>query len=155
MHDHIILGKVKALDKSLLFLWPERLVFLVSHRFCLCLVDAPIDMIRRSIDRVQLERQLAGIDNIVFGAGAYEERRAVGEVIFGAIDDSFARPGLKAEELVDVIDLDADILARQKGHKDDLAVRRGEDDLTEIIVLERQLFDVREKRRLFVHCIFV
>src|SRR3989344_4512433 len=105
--------------------------------------DAVLVM-RWRIDRVELEcLGSRGIDDVVLASGRDNDAIAVADLVFGAVYDDLALAFLETEELIAaLVRFESDLFIGQKRHQDQLAVFRRIEHLAEILVRERQLFDI-------------
>jgi hypothetical protein len=100
-------------------------------------------MLRRSVDRVELERSAAGVADIMPRAGWDDHRDLRLDAVLDTVDVDRALPFLETEELISIlVYLRADLFAGLKGHQHQLNVMPGVEHAAKIVVLDRALFDV-------------
>ena len=79
-------------------------MFGVGLRVVAGMVDDAVPMIRRRIERVELQRKIAGVDDVVIRPGRHDDREARSNRRPNAIEDCFTAPFLDAKELVELVD---------------------------------------------------
>lgn len=84
-------------------------VFSISFGVSAALVDDAIAVIGRGVEGIEFERPGAGVDDVVIDPGRDQYRKAGLDRRPGAIQYCFARTFLNAEELVNLVDLGADL----------------------------------------------
>src|SRR5690606_29775372 len=100
----------------------------------------------RPVERVELERLFARVDDVVTGAGRDQRRPVALDAGAVAIDDDLALAFLHPDELVDLlVHLLADLTSRRERHQHELQVLAGVEDAAEILVLLGQLFDIPDE----------
>ena len=72
-------------------------------------VDDAVSMIRRRIERVELQWSTARIDNVMFGPSRDDDREASSDHCPNAIENRLTGPLLHAKELVELVDLRPDL----------------------------------------------
>jgi hypothetical protein len=97
-------------------------VFVICFRIGTGRVDNTNPMVRRSIERVELQWIGSGIDNIVVRSGRDKYGKTRTYLRTDAIEDCDAIPLLYAEELIKFVDLHPDILPGLQRHDNELAV---------------------------------
>src|SRR5665647_633948 len=109
------------------------------------MVNDSIAMIRRRIDRIELQWSGAGVNDVVLGAGGYEHRETGTDRRPNAVEHRFARPLLDPEELIECVDLLPDLLLGLERHEHELTVLGRVEHAPELAVLHGELFDVFDK----------
>jgi hypothetical protein len=84
-------------------------VFVVGLRICAGVVDDAIPMIRRRIERIKLQRNTSGVDDVVFGPGRHDYRETHAYRGPNPIDDRLTTPLFNAKELVELVDFRPDL----------------------------------------------
>ena len=84
-------------------------VFRVGLRVGAGMVDDAVPMIRRRIERIELQRNTAGIDDVVIGPSRDEDREARLDRRPNAIENRFTGTLLHAKELVELVDFRPDL----------------------------------------------
>ena len=96
------------------------------------MVDHTIPMIRRRIERIELQWNIAGIDDVVIGPGRDEYGEARFDLGSNVIENRLAGSLLDAKELVDAwVNLVADLLTWLETHQHELGMCGGEEHLPE------------------------
>src|SRR5450830_2065828 len=83
-------------------------VFGVGLRIGASMVDDAVPMIRRRIERIELQRNTAGIDDVVIRSSRDDYREAGLDRRPNAIENCLTAPFLDAKELVEVVDFRPD-----------------------------------------------
>jgi hypothetical protein len=109
------------------------------------MVDDAVAMIRWRVERVELQRNAAGIDDVVSCASWDEYREARLDRCPNAIEYRFAGPLLDAKELVELVDFRPDFLIRLQSHDDELAVLGRVEHAPKFTVLDSEVLDVAHK----------
>jgi hypothetical protein len=109
------------------------------------MVDNTITMIRRSIERIELQWISSGIDDIVIRSGRDKHGETRTYLRANAIEDSDTIPFLHAEELIELVDFHPDILPGLQRHDNELAVFSRIQYLAKVFILDADLFDVLTK----------
>jgi hypothetical protein len=100
-------------------------------------------MLRRPIQRVEPQRLVAGVPDVVARAGRNDDGEVALDVRLEAVDPDFPLALLDPEELVTVrMDLLADFLARLDGHQHELELLAGVQHASEIRVVLGHVLDV-------------
>ena len=84
-------------------------VFVVGLRVVAGMVDDTVSMIRRRIERIELQWNTAGIDNIVFGSSRDDDCEARPDRRPNTIENRFTSPFLHSKELVELVDFLSDL----------------------------------------------
>ena len=82
------------------------------------MVDDAVPVIRRRIERIELQWNIACIDNVVIRPGRDDYREARSDRRPNAIENCLPRPLLHAKELVELMDLCPDLLPGLERHDD-------------------------------------
>src|SRR5450631_4387335 len=109
------------------------------------MVDDAVSMIRRRIERVELQRNAAGIDDVVPRPGWNNDRETCANRRAHAIENGFPCPLLDSEELVELVNFGPDLFLGLERHDDELAVLRRVEHPTKLIVGDGETFDVLHK----------
>src|SRR5664279_486551 len=120
-------------------------VLVVGFRVCARMVDGAVAMIRRRIERVELQRDAAGIDDVVICPGRNDDREARPDRRAGAIENSLPGSLLDPEELVELVDFRTDLFLGLERHDDQLAVLRRVEHPTKLLVADGETLDVLHK----------
>jgi len=99
-------------------------VLVVGLRVGARMVDNPVSMVRRSIERVELKRNAAGIDDVVIRPGRNEHRETRPNRRANTIENRLPGPLLDPEELIELVDFCPDLFLGLECHDDELAVLR-------------------------------
>src|SRR5665811_1607553 len=105
-------------------------------------MDDAVPMIRRRIDRIQLHRNGAGVDNVVIRSGWYEHREAGLDRRANAVEHRLPRSFLYAKKLVEMMHFRTNLLLGLQRHDDELAVLRRVKHLAEQLIPDRDTLDV-------------
>ena len=84
-------------------------VFVVGLRVGAGVVDDAVLMIRRCVERIELQWNTAGIDDVVIRPGRDEYRKARSDRRPNAIENNITGPFLDAKELVELVDFRSDL----------------------------------------------
>ena len=84
-------------------------MFIVRLRVGTSMVDDAVPMIRRCIERIKLQWNAPGIDDVVLGAGRDDDREARLDRRPNSIENRLTAPLLHAEELVKLVDFRPDL----------------------------------------------
>jgi hypothetical protein len=84
-------------------------MFAVGVRFSAGMVDDTVPMVRRRIERIELQWNIAGIDDVVIGPGRDEYGEARFDLGSNAIENRLAGSLLDAKELVELMDFRPDL----------------------------------------------
>ena len=87
-------------------------MLIVGIRVSASVVDHSVSMIWRRIERIQLHRVIAGIDDVVFCSSRNDYRKAGADLSPDAVNNRDAGTYLYAKELVQLVDFRADLLPR-------------------------------------------
>lgn len=101
-----------------------------------------IQMIGRRVQRIELERHGARIDNVVSCTGRHYDRETGVDGRVHTIDDRFAVSLLNAKELIERVDLRTDLFLWFQRHDDKLAVLGRIQYLPECCVRHGDFFDI-------------
>lgn len=122
---------------------PELLVRHVGVGVCLGLVDAAVDVIRWGVDRVDLQRLTAVIDEVMSRAGCDHHRIARLNARFLPIEDHLPGAGQKEKHLLYVaVRLRSDFSAGWDVHHDQLPTRPREQYVSKVLIRLGLLDDV-------------
>ncbi|MDP1638721.1 MAG: hypothetical protein Q8K74_00780 [Candidatus Nitrotoga sp.] len=116
--------------------------FVVGFRIGAGMVDDAVAMVRRHIERIELQRDAAGIDDVVIRSRRNDYRKAGGNRRTNAIENCLAGSLLHAEELVEFVDFRPDLFLGLKRHDDELAVPGRVKHLSKIFILDSDAFNV-------------
>src|SRR5690554_7985379 len=106
-------------------------------------MDGAVDMLWRTVDRVELERARSGGGDVVPGALRHDHGIVVLHRMIDAVDRDHTFASFDAEELVAVVmHFRPDLLARVQRHHHQLQVMPGVEDAAEVAVVLRDAFDV-------------
>src|SRR5665811_2625219 len=83
-------------------------VFVVGLRVGAGMVNDAVSMIWRRIERIKLQGNTAGIDDVVFGPSRDDDREARFDRRPNAVENRLAAPLLHAKELVELVDFGPD-----------------------------------------------
>jgi hypothetical protein len=97
-------------------------VFVVGLRVGAGGMDDAVPVVRRSIERVKLQRNISAIDNIMIGAGRDDHRETGPNRGMHTVENRLARAFLHTEELIEFMDFHSDLLLGVQRHDDELAV---------------------------------
>lgn len=84
-------------------------MFVVGLRVSAGVVDNTVSMIRRRIERIELQGNIAGIDDVVIRSGRDHYREALSNRRANAIENRLTAPFLHAKELVELVDFRPDL----------------------------------------------
>src|SRR5450830_939821 len=84
-------------------------VFVIGLRVGAGMVDDAVPMIRRRIERIELQRNTAGIDDVVIRSRRDDYREAGLDRRPNAIENCLTAPFLDAKELVELVDFRPDL----------------------------------------------
>jgi hypothetical protein len=104
-----------------------------------------VPMIRRRVNRIELQRGASGIDDVVIRPGRDENREARPDRRPNAIEDRFAGTLLHAKELVQLVDFGPDFFLWLQGHDDELAALGRVKHPAKIGILDGETFYVLDK----------
>src|SRR5581483_2329819 len=121
---------------------PPIEVLAVRLRICARMVDDPVPMIRRRVERVELQRSTAGVDDVVVRPGRDDHRVARADRGPNAVEDRLAATLLHAKELVELVDFRPDLLPGLQRQDDELAAPGRVQHAAELLVLDRNTLDV-------------
>src|SRR5450756_2570281 len=109
------------------------------------MVDDAVPMIRRRIDRIELQWNTAGIDDVVIRPGRDDYRPARSDRCPNAIEHRLTGPLLHAKELVELVDFRPDLFLGLKRHQDELAILCRIKHSAKLDALDGEIFDVLHK----------
>src|SRR5674476_1160286 len=109
------------------------------------MVDDAVPMIRRCIERIKLQWNAPGIDDVVFGPSRDDNREAGFDRRPNAIENHLTRPLLDAKELVELVDFRPDLFLGLSCHDDELAVLCRVKHLAKLAILDSETLDVLHK----------
>ena len=84
-------------------------VFGVGLRVGAGVVDDAVSMIRRRIERVELQWKIAGVDDVVIRPGRHDDREARANGRSNAVENRLTGSLLHAKELVERVDFRSDL----------------------------------------------
>ena len=108
-------------------------VFVVRFRVGAGMVDNAVPMIRRCIERIELQWNTAGIDDVVIRPSRDEHGEARADRRVNAIENGLARPFLHAKELIELVHFHPDLLLGLQRHDHELTVLSRVKHLAKII----------------------
>src|ERR1035437_4173075 len=117
-------------------------VLVVGLRIGAGMVHNAVPMIRGCIERIELQRNSAGIDDVVIRPSRNDYREARSDRRPNAIENRFARTLLDAKELVELVDFRADVFLGLQCHEDKLAVFCRVKHLAKLGILDGETLDV-------------
>src|SRR5665647_2086851 len=120
-------------------------VLVVGLRFGAGMVNDAISMIRRRVKRVKLQRNAAGIDDIVICPGWDDDREARSDRRPDATENRLTGTLLHAKELVELVDFGPDLFLGLQRHNDKLAVLCRVKHPAKIVILKSEILDVLHK----------
>jgi hypothetical protein len=115
----------------------------------LCLLNRPLRMLRRGIQRIQLQQVgRRGVDDVVSGASRHNNGITFADFMLPALEEVKARLALlNAKELIHGwMNLISDGLTGLQGHQDELNVLSGEEHMPKVAILFGELLKVANKR---------
>ena len=113
---------------------------------CLALVDRAFQVLGRAINRVEAQRLVSGIDDVVLGPGGNDDAVVGLHGMYRPVDSNLAAASFETKELVAiVVDLFADFLAWFQRHQNKLEVLACVKHLPKEIVFFSQLLNVVRK----------
>jgi len=92
-----------------LFRRPAVEVLVVRLRVVSGMVDDAVPMIRRRVERIELQRNIAGVDDVVIRPRRDDNREARSDRRPNAIEKGLTCPLLHAKELVELVDFRSDL----------------------------------------------
>ena len=87
-------------------------VFIVGFRIVAGMVDNAVPMIRRRIERIELQWTRAGIDDVVIRPSRDDDREARSDRRPDAVENRLTGSLLDAKELVELVDFRPDLFLR-------------------------------------------
>jgi len=120
-------------------------VFVVGFRFGAGMVDDAVPMIRRRIERIELQWNTAGIDDVVIRPSRDDYREARSDRRPNTIKNRLTGPLLYAKELVERVHLHPNLLLGLQRHDDELAVLCRVKHPAKLIILDGETLDVLYK----------
>src|SRR5450759_5410827 len=109
------------------------------------MVDNAVPMIRRRIERIELQWSTAGIDDVVICPGRDEHGEARADRRPNAIENRLTGPLLHAKELVELVDFRPDLFLGLQRHDDELAVLCRVEHAAKLDILDGETLDVFHK----------
>src|SRR5690606_11626708 len=110
---------------------------------CLGRVNDPFAVLWWAVQRVQAQRLIAGVDDIVTCTGRYNDGVVIFNIVGVVIYDDLAFAFFNTEELVvGIVYLCSDFLAYLQGHEHQLQMLSGVEHLPEVAVLNGEFFDI-------------
>jgi len=101
-----------------------------------------VTVVGRSIERVKLQRNISGIDDIVIGPGRDDYRETGSDRGADPVENRFARAFFHPEELVELVDFHSDFLLGVERHDDELAVLSRIEYLAELLIADGETFNI-------------
>src|SRR5678815_5256484 len=99
-------------------------------------------MLRRAVNRVEAQRPIAHIADIVTRPGWNDHREIRLDLILNAVDVDSSAAFLETEELVAMgMNLGSDLLARLQSHQHQLKVPTSVEHMAIVFILDRERFD--------------
>src|SRR5450759_334850 len=120
-------------------------VFVVGLRVAAGVVDHAVPMIRRRIERIELQWSTAGIDDVVIGPSRDKHGEARADRRPNAIENRLAGPFLHAKELVELVAFRPDLFLGLQRHDDELAVLCRIKHPAKLDILDGETLDVFHK----------
>src|SRR5450759_53943 len=117
-------------------------VFVVLLRFGAGMMDNSVPMIRRRIERIELQWNTAGIDDVVIRPGRDEYGEARVDYRANAIENGLTRPFFHAKELIELVHFHPDLLLGLQRHYNELTVPGRVKHLAKIFILDSDALDV-------------
>jgi hypothetical protein len=108
-------------------------------------VDDAVPMIRRRIERVELQGNAAHIDDVVLRPGWDKHRETGRDRRVNAIEHGLARPFLHPKELIELVNFHPDFFAGFQRHDYELRVVRGVEHLAKVGIRDSNLFDILDE----------
>jgi hypothetical protein len=109
------------------------------------MMDDTIPMIRRRIEGIEFQWSTAGVDNVVICPDRDNYCEAGADRRPNAIKNRFSGPLLNAKELIELVDFRTDLFLGLYRHEDELAVLCRVDYLTELVILDSEIFYILHK----------
>lgn len=109
------------------------------------MVDDSVTVVGGRIERVQLERTRAGVDDVVVRPGRNEHGVSRADLGCDTIKDGFPAPFFDAEELVKVVHFHTDLFSWPQRHDDELATLGRVEHLSKVLVLDCNALNVLHK----------
>ena len=120
-------------------------LLIVCLRVCPGMVDHAIPMIRGRIERIELQRNTPGIDDVVLSPSGDDDGKACLDRRPNAIENRLTRARLHTKELVELVYFLANFFTGFQGHQDELAVFGRIKHATKLAVLEGERLDILDK----------
>src|ERR1035437_4955673 len=120
-------------------------VFVVGFRVGAGMVDDAVPMIRRRIERIELQWNTAAIDDVVRRPGRDDDREARSNRRPNAIENRLTGPLLHAKKLVELVDFRPDLFLGLQRHHDELAVLGRVKHPAKLVILDGETLDVLHK----------
>src|SRR5688500_10636280 len=119
------------------------IVVMIPFGLGLVLVNDAVAMLGRTVDRVEPERCLAVVDDVMARAGGDDHREIVLDAVVDTIDPDDSAAFLDSEELIAIVMyFFADVAAGRQGHQHQLKVLPGVEDPAEILVRHGHALDI-------------
>jgi len=109
------------------------------------MVDNPVSMVRRSIERVELQRNTASIDDVVICPGRNDDSEACQNRRANTIENRLSVPLLDPKELIELVDFGPNLFFGLERHDDELAVLRRVQHPAKLFVPDGKILDVLYK----------
>ena len=109
------------------------------------MMDNAVPVIRRRIERVELQGNAAHVDNVVLRPGRDKHRETGCDRRVNAIKHGLARPFLHPKELIELVNFHPDFFAGFQRHDHELRVVRGVEHLAKVGIRDGNLFDVLDE----------
>src|SRR5450631_4643737 len=134
-------GSARHADDSL-FRRSAIEVFLVGLRVGAGMVDHAVPMIGRRIERIELEWNTSGVDDVVIRPGRDDYREARSDCRPNAIENRLTGPLLHAKELVELVDFRPDLFLGLQRHDNKLTVPGRVKHPAKFFILDGNALDV-------------
>src|SRR5450756_911922 len=120
-------------------------VLVVSLRVLAGMVDDAVPMIRRRIERIELQWNTAGIDDVVLRSSRDKHGESRADHRANAIENGLARPFLHAKELIELVHFRPDLFLGLQRHDNELAVPSRVKHPPKFFILDGDALDVLHK----------
>jgi hypothetical protein len=120
-------------------------MFAVGLRIGAGMMDNAVSMIRRRINRIEFQRNVASIDNVVIRPRRDDNCEARSNRSSHTIENRLAGSFFDTKELIERVDFGPDFLVGIQRHEDELTVFRRVNHPAEIFILVRQVLNVLDK----------
>src|SRR5450756_1594281 len=120
-------------------------VFVVGLRVGAGMVDDAVPMIRRRIERIELQWNTAGIDDVVLRSSRDKHGESRADHRANAIENGLARPFLHAKELIELVHFRPDLFLGLQRHDNELTVPSRVKHPAKFFLLDGDALDVLHK----------